>query len=883
MVNILTKKETDGIELRAFGSIPQHGGAETYNANATYGKDFGRGHFLVSADYFKRNNLKRRDRPFLDCTEEFLRFTDGRRADITDVRTGKPACSGGLNNSFLTNNDFTGAGFAPGLIAPTTRQQLFVTQFQVGDELERAGCVKLNGFVTAQGPISAPDNAFGCNFDGPSTGVVNQYSELDRNVDVISDLKRYTLYGEGAFQVTPGIELYTELLYNKRKTHTDGTFQVSLFQFTGDSILPFFFCDDTIFNCSGADAGDPFNADWAGNFLLRPEIQIQADSGTNIDYYRGVFGARGDFEHLFQGFNWDVYGQYSRSSGKYFQDITRADSIFTQELRTASCVGLTTPVAGLPCIDIDFADPNTLAGNFTQEERDFLFDRDHGKTIFTQKSVEGSLSGDLLNLPAGPLGIAVGATLRRDAINDTPGVNSLANNVFRFTSAGITAGHTLSKEIFGELEIPLLRDQPLVQRFNLSAAGRVTRVNATRRDGAKDKYGDETWKLGGDWQVNDFLRFRGSWGTSFRAPALFELFLENQTGFQSQQDIDICINVDRALQLGTITQRIHDNCLTAVGNNGAFAGATGGALITGGGGLGVLKPETATAKTASIILTPTFAVLPDTRISLAVDYFDITVNDEISTLGASNIVLGCYGSENFPNEPLCDLITRIPANQANAFNISDILDTFINVNRQRNRGVDVTGRIVQDLGNMGKLSLLAQMTWQLEDIITLFDDSTTVQQNGNAGDPKWVGDFNASWTKGPWTVLYGLDVIGATSNLNELLRAQGSPCRTSVLRPGVPPPAGNPPNGSPPGTNARVPFCSDVKLGSVMYHAVSVTREFGKRYELTLGVANIFDRKPPRASTVFNGGISTLGQVPFFGSQYDYLGRRLFFNASAKF
>src|SRR6185369_10056311 len=233
VVNILTKKSTDGIELNGFTSIPQHGGGEQYDVNVTYGKDFGRGHFLVTADYFRQRDLERGDRPFLDCAEEFLPTQGGGRSDITDVRTGQPACSGVLHNSILTNNDFTGPGFNPGLLGPNG-QQLFVTQYQVGNELVQAGCVPLNGLQTGGFPplpIVAPPNAFGCNFNGPSTGVLNQYSELERHTDVFSDLKRYTLYGEGSYEITPGIELYTELLYNKRKTYTDGVQQVSSLQF----------------------------------------------------------------------------------------------------------------------------------------------------------------------------------------------------------------------------------------------------------------------------------------------------------------------------------------------------------------------------------------------------------------------------------------------------------------------------------------------------------------------------------------------------------------------------------------------------------------------------------------------------------------------------
>ena len=879
VVNVLTKRDTGGLELHGFSSVPTNNNGETYNVSATYGKDFGRGHFLATVDYFRQNDLKRRDRKFLDCQEEFLTFVDGRRADIVDGRTGRPACSGVLNNAILTNNDFTGFFRPDGdnvLIAPNG-EQLFVSQFAIGNELAQAGCVAIDSLPD----VSAPPNFFGCNFDGPSTGVLNNYSGVERNSDVFPDLKRFTIYAEGSYELTPDVELFTELLYNNRKTHTDSIQQVSTFQFTGDSFLPFFFCAPTDFNCSPFDAGDPFNDEFTGNFLLRPLIVRDSASGTDIDYYRGVVGARGKFSGGFaSGFNWDVHAQYSRSDGDYFQDITLADSVFTQDFRTASCVGLVTPVTGRPCIDIDFTDPRVLRGEFTAEERAFLFDRDRGNTLFKQLSGEATIAGDLLQLPAGPLGIAMGVHLRRDEIKDVPGEASIAGNAFNLTSGGITAGHTLTKEIFGEIEVPIIRDVPLIQRLSLSAAGRVTRVSAERRDGVDDKFGDETWKVGADWKLNNWMRFRGSWGTSFRAPALFELFIENQTGFQNQQDIDVCINTATALEQGTITQRIFDNC-AAAGIPPDFTGATGGATINTSGAIGTLDPETSEAKVIGAVFTPTFAFLPDTQFSVAVDYFDIEVKDEITRLGGANIVIGCYDSPDFANEPLCDLITRLPVGDPDELNIDEIQDPYINVSNQRNRGIDVTGRIIHDFGKLGELEFLAQMTWQLEDELDLFGNAgSIVELNGEVGDPKWVGDFNLSWKKGPWTVIYGLDVIGSADNLEDLRDEQGSAldendCRTSLFRPGVPPDEA--------AAGGRVRFCPDVSVPAVAYHAMSVTREIADKFEFTLGVANIFDKKPPRVSTVFNGGISVLGQVPVFASQYDYLGRRVFINVRGSF
>ena len=884
VVNILTRRNTDGIEFRGTVSLPQHGGGETYNASLTYGRDFGNAHFLVSGDYFRQQDLQRNDREFLDCNEDFLFFEGtNERADITDT-DGSPACNGTIGNLFLISNQFLGNNFAGGLFAPASRlgQRLFAAQFSTpGNDISGA-CIPIDPYPF----VSAPANFFGCNFDGPSTGALNQYLPLEQTSDVFSDLERYTGYFQGGIEITPSIEVFTELLYNKRKTFNDGYQQFGAFQFTGGAgrpdipgfpALPAFFCDPTVdFNCRTTDAGDPFNSEIQGNFLLLPLALAESDSGTNIDYYRGVIGARGDFGSGLSGWFWDVHGQYSRSEGDYFQDIIFQDAVDTFAFRTRSCAGLVTTVRGVPCVDIDFTDASgggALAGDFTPEQEAFLFGSETGHTLYEQLSGEATLSGTLFTLPAGDVGVALGGQIRRDEIEDTPGEHTLAGNVYGRTSSGITAGRTLSKELFGEMQIPLIHNSTLIQEFVLTAAARYTTVDATRRDGATDDFGDTTWKLGFNWTMTDWLRFRGTWGTSFRAPALFELFIENQTGFQQQQAIDVCINTATRLAQGTINQRIFNNC-AAAGIPSNFQGATGSAVISSSGGLGTLEPETSTAKTLGVVLTPDTSswLWGGLSASFSLDYFDIQVDDEITQLGAASIVRGCYNSEFFPDEPLCDLITRSTTG-AGALNIVAVENPYINIANQSNRGIDFTAQMRQDLGRWGTLSLLAQMTWQIEDTIETFPGNTVVI-NGEAGEPIWVGDFNLTWAKDNWSLFYGLDVIGATSDIDDLIAAQGAPCRTSLFRPGVPLEQAV--------TGGRRRFCPDVRLAATDYHTISLTRRFGDRIQVTAGVRNLFDAQPPRASVAFSG-IGAIGQAPTFASQYDYLGRRFFLNVKATY
>jgi len=126
-------------------------------------------------------------------------------------------------------------------------------------------------------------------------------------------------------------------------------------------------------------------------------------------------------------------------------------------------------------------------------------------------------------------------------------------------------------------------------------------------------------------------------------------------------------------------------------------------MVTMGGGAGFLDPERSQARTAGLIWTPAFAPL-----SVALDYYEITVRDQIETLGAGSIVGSCYGADVYPNN-FCDLFIRAPANASNRFNITDIFATYINVNLQKVRGYDLLTRYQDDLG-IGRLTIESQFT-----------------------------------------------------------------------------------------------------------------------------------------------------------------------------
>jgi iron complex outermembrane receptor protein len=163
------------------------------------------------------------------------------------------------------------------------------------------------------------------------------------------------------------------------------------------------------------------------------------------------------------------------------------------------------------------------------------------------------------------------------------------------------------------------------------------------------------------------------------------------------------------------------------------------------------------------------------------------------------------------------------------------------------------------------------MTYQFKDKFTLFANQQTTN-NGRAGDPKWVADFNLGWTKGPVTLTYGLNVIAATNDYRNLQQVGGpnltlnnclATAAAYALRGG--------------------PYCPIYKLPRVAYHSLSAEVQVNRDFSFLFGVSNLFDKKAPLVSTV-GAPISTFGQVPLLGTYYQqgWIGRRFFISAKAK-
>jgi len=802
VVNIITKRDTDGIDTEMFFSQPQKHGGEQYSASLSYAKSFDRGFFSLSYEYFKKAEQTNGQRSYTSCGRQYITDSNGKRKDTIDPRTGKVQCRDLLYDQIWLY-DFSFSGL-PGKLQYDYTGKIggLIPQIPAGGGYPGMPA----GFYTvgySEDPAAA------------DIGVLDYNSPFNLASSLTPRTERNTVFAQGAYDITESVEAYGEILLNRRATKTNGYRQFWSYFYTGDY--------------------DPFSAGFTGDYILSPTpVTNHNRSGQRVDYQRYVGGLRGNFGGIdfLKGWDWDIFTQYSHSKGLYSQDVILEDAVEIGAFRTGSCAGQVTPISKKPCVDVSWVTPDFLAGHYTPEEEAFLFDTETGKTVYKQLIIEGSVSGNVFSLPAGDVGVALGFHYRKDSINDVPGPITLADNIWNSTAAGITKGDDLDREVFGELSVPILKDVFLAKNVELSLSGRHTKVNS---------YGkNDTYKIGLNWQIAPALRLRATRGTSFRAPALFELYKNAETSFLGQRSVDPCIRWAQNLAQGNITQRVADNC-AASGVPSTYTGAGASVTITSSGGKGNLEAETSLAKTYGVIWTPKFVDL-----QVALDYFDIDVKNEVTKLGAPTIVNECYKSQNFPSDRLCSLFVRDPGSHL----ITSVTNNYINIAEQVNRGIDLTVRYGQNLPWDTKMVVELQSTWQLKDTEAKFAD-TVEDQNGGVGDPDWTGTLNVSFSKGDWTGFWGVDMIGKASD-----------AETEADR------------------NAAGTLFYKIHTEFTAYHNVSLRKQF-EGWSITGGVSNLFDEAPPAVSYL-QGDYNTVGNS-VLSSQYDYIGRRAFLNIKAHF
>jgi iron complex outermembrane receptor protein len=273
-----------------------------------------------------------------------------------------------------------------------------------------------------------------------------------------------------------------------------------------------------------------------------------------------------------------------------------------------------------------------------------------------------------------------------------------------------------------------------------------------------------------------------------------------------------------------------------------------------------LKPEVAVTWSMGLSFTPTFVPV----LSATLDYYHISLTDEITTLPGSTLFNGCLttGDPTF-----CSQIVRNPVtgalHGATVAGGGYILQTSINAGASLVSGIDVGANYRLPLNGFGTFVTNLNGTWVQHNTVTPYPGSGTYDcaglfgENCNNGiNPKWRHTWRFTWET-PWKV----DVsalwrfIGPTSFDNN---------STNPLL------AGSEEQGAYDAGNARIPGYNYLDL-TASVHVLD-------NLEFRAGVTNLFDKDPPLLSTEISDGAQSNSY-----SAYDVVGRQLFVAVTAKF
>lgn len=330
---------------------------------------------------------------------------------------------------------------------------------------------------------------------------------------------------------------------------------------------------------------------------------------------------------------WDVNASYGENKAEQ----TMFGNINSGLLRQA--LG---PIAGCTGTCVPF----NLFGGFgsiTPAMINFVTFEQNDSSSQSQFDASANLSGNLFELPGGPLGLAVGLEYRKLKGRFDPDPVVAAG----FSSdipALPTRGSYDVKEAYAELNAPILADIPFINLLEFNGAVRFSDYSTSGST--------TTFKGGVNWKPIADLRLRGTYAQGFRAPTIGELF-----GTQSR--FDEVLDDPCSSHPGNLAPRRFANdaavraaCVTAgVPANGSYQQANAQISVSTGGNQN-LEPEKSKSWVAGGVYSPSW--LPG--FSIEANWYKIKVRGAIQAIPRATTVLNCL----LTNDPAtCGLVTRV--------------------------------------------------------------------------------------------------------------------------------------------------------------------------------------------------------------------------------
>jgi iron complex outermembrane recepter protein len=692
-VNVITKRDIDGLNISATNGISQRGDASEFMVSLATGGKFAedRGSFSIGGTYTQSDPLSFRQR-----------YDD----------------RGWVNNVPNPANTGISDGIPDEIRIDDMRQFYFAYQpsywLNGKSWIVDNGTPRVAGYDTLYNP---GEFSYGDGGDGRNLRDQDQFR---------GGFKSLALMGRVDYAITDAIEYGGYFSYARSKY--DGMMP----QWRDDSRAVFF-------NGAGGSVAYLDNP-----YLPAGVRQAMLDNGLsrlNISRTYGNFPAR-EQDHdretftigqslggaLTDRLQWEAFWQYGRSE----DEVTELTPYRSHWLAARDVIS--DPVTGQPvcrdqaaraagCIPLNIFGVDTPS----QALLSYVFGERREQRINTQQIYGASVNGALFSLPYGDVSIALGVEHRTEKLKTRDDPLALIGELQY--GGGPNAHPELDvssdvSEVYGEIVVPILSGLPFAERLEVEGAYRYSDYSTVG--------GTDTWKAAATWAPFDWLTLRGVRSRSVRTPNFGELY-EPQVTVQQGSISDPC---EAGAYHASATRAA--NCL-ALGVTTPLPDIKVGPLTTSGGNSD-LKPETSNSLTLGAIVQPAF--LPG--LDLTVDYWDINITNVITQFSYTTLLNLCVDLPTIDN-PYCERIVRDPATGGP----STILSNQLNAARLYARGIDIGANYRLPLGS-GRLSLAFKGTWLLKNVTETTPGIPTgdVQAHNNYQNPRFRASLVTAYEVG---------------------------------------------------------------------------------------------------------------------------------------
>jgi iron complex outermembrane receptor protein len=803
VVNFRLKKNFEGLMVRGQESRSSRGDGEQRVLALTAGTNFsdGRGNFALAYEFHKDERVFDQQRSYL---RPLKRYSLAQNQDDLDDDPNVPD-NIPYNDIRYADSSPTGAVDVDGDYAP---------------DFEGNGHIYDRGFLL--------ENSGGFSQGGSSTQVDGYQGDLFPASD------RHIVNLLGHFDVSDSLTLSAEAKYARTRAFSvaQPSYDFYLLETADNPFMPQVIRDAIVPGAAAEFFGDPDTPD--GAIVTRDNFDLGTNGeDTTRETMRGVLAANGTInDHL----RYEASYTYGETRSRIVEVNNR---IADRWLAAIDVVA--DPMSGQPVcrssLDPD-ADP-ALAGCVPynifgfgvrdQAAADWVNVDSVSHSKVTQSVVSGSISGDfgnLLKLPGGSIGYAIGAEYRRETSDSVP-AQEIQDGLTWVGPISPSSGSFDVKELFAEVNLPVLTNERFANKLSFGGAFRASDYSTIGKT--------SSWKVDAVYAPVQAVTFRGTYAQAVRAPNIQELFSPqtssfnfivdpcdiNQTNNGSSTRVANCAALLDALGVDPSTFVPSNDPSSTLFTQGTFSGNRN------------LQEETAKTWTAGIVLRPEFI----RNFTLSFDWYDIRIEGAINTPEAQELAQLCVDAPTLDN-PYCANIERDPdSGFIVGFNAEPA-----NVAARNTAGMDMTldWGATTDLGDF-RVQVVGGYLAKLE-----FFSVPGAEVNDNLGQqyfPKFSGTLDTTWTHGPLTLAYGINWFGKTDRFTR-----------ETLR------------GDPDYSDPRY-----FKVKEKWDHEISASYDFGDHVNVYAGVNNLFDQKP--AFDYPSYPISAMGRFFYAGAKMNFGGK----------